>query len=72
MRDRRTLFFQLIFPFLCVLLVMLLQFINGTEKGMLYFSANMFGEQTIIEMSRCSSVLGVDLNHLQGENNILY
>lgn len=72
MRDRRTLFFQLLFPFLCVLLVMLLQFTNDTTKDVLHFSPDMFHGTTILEMSRCSSVFGLDLNNLRNENHTLY
>ncbi|KEG13820.1 putative ABC transporter [Trypanosoma grayi] len=61
LRDRRTQFFQIVCPVVCVLLAMLLTLIKMFDNPPIVLSSDLYGSQVEIDVSNCEAVFDLSV-----------
>ncbi|KAG5510483.1 hypothetical protein GH5_06683 [Leishmania sp. Ghana 2012 LV757] len=61
LRDRRTQFFQIACPMLCVLLAMLLMLVKLFQSPAITLSSDLFGTQVEIDVAACASAMNLSI-----------
>ncbi|SYZ63668.1 ATP-binding_cassette_subfamily_A (plasmid) [Leishmania braziliensis MHOM/BR/75/M2904] len=61
LRDRRTQFFQVVCPVLCVLLAMLLMLIKLFQSPAITLSSDLYGTQVEIDVAGCASAMNLTI-----------
>ncbi|KAG5484799.1 hypothetical protein LSCM1_06625 [Leishmania martiniquensis] len=61
LRDRRTQFFQIVCPVMCVLLAMLLMLIRLFESPAITLSSDLFGTSVEVDVAGCASAMNLSI-----------